>query len=343
MRRAILVFLILIVSLNVASAIEYECSDGSALDSTIREIDVGARRGINGLSLAVIRADETVAIGRITAEIITEAKILTFTNQSPTEEVTLSGTDYDVTLENATSNSATIEVDGSSEEIDVEDSGVVNGLEIYVKSAQGDNTSNMEAEIIIGSKYLTLTNDGTEFSTYVGDTKSYLIELTSASDNGATFEVSTCSTNEFVQLAEEPESPEPDPAANDTVVNETEINNTLIDNETDNGNSILGCANEGEFCGGISGAICCGAEDGELECEILDDTVIDGGGICVVPSGETGDKDGDRNLNLYFWIAGGVILLVTLAIIIRSLRSKHDSNVEDQTVIKFRGGDKSAF
>jgi len=340
MGRAILVVFILIVSLNVASAIEYECSDGSALDSTVREIDVGARRGINGLSLAVVRADETVAINRITADIITEAKILTFSNQSPTEEVTFSGTDYDVTLEDANLNSATIEVDGSSEEIDVEDSGVVNGLEIYVKSAQGDNTSNMEAEIIIGSKYLTLTNDGTEFSTYNGETTSYLIELVSASDNGATLEVSICDTNEFVQLAEEPEPPpEPDPVENDTEVNNTELNDT----DDDNGN-VLGCANEGEFCGGVAGVVCCGEENGELECDILDETVVDGGGLCIVPSaGDNGDKDRDRNLNLYYWIAGGVILLVILAIIIRSLRSKHDSNVEDQTVIKFRGGDKSAF
>jgi len=340
MKRALFVVLILIVSLNVASAIEYECSDGTALDSTIREIDVGARRGINGLSLALIRADETVAINRITADIITEAQILTFTNQSPTEEVTLSGTDYDVTLEDANSNSATIEVDGSSEEIEVEDSGVVNGLEIYVKSADGDNTSNMEAEIIIGSKYLTLTNDGTEFSTYVGDTTSYLIELVSASDNGATFEVSTCSTNEFVQLAEEPEPP-PEPAANETELNDTVVNDTEIDG---NDTNVLGCADEGEFCGGVAGVICCGEANGELECDILDDTVADGGGLCIVPSaGDNGDKDRDRNLNLYYWIAGGVILLVILAIIIRSLRSKHDSNVEDQTVIKFKGGDKSAF
>jgi len=334
-----LLFLLLI---PVVSAIEYECSDGAEMDVSIREVDIGERRSINGLGMTTVIADETGAISRIYAELIVGATKVTLSNETPTQEVEVAGDEYTVTLKNATDSRASVQVESSTEDLEEGTAGIVSGLQIMISESHGTDTSDMGADIILGKEYLILANDDVDKKIVTIDGTKYLVDLVSGSDNGATIGVGVCTSNEFVEVADEPECvvdsdcfPEGHTAENNTCgtmyncidgscVTSSSVCNAVNDTENDtDSNGVIPCLAEGASCSLFEGGSCCG----DLICEVDTDGDSIVGGTCVLP-GEVID-DGEETQLIYYLVGGGVLLFIVILILFFWARGKGKPKDED--------------
>lgn len=221
-KSLILLSLLLVLSLTLVTAAP-ECSDGSEPDSSLRGLDVGERRSINGVGIGLIDSDEIYVLRRFTAEIILEAKKISLSNETPEIEIELDSEDITIRLLGVTSDLVEVEVDDSSRKIEEGEVDSVGGFDVMVLSFSGNNASDMEATLLVGIEQISFSNDENPSVIEKIDGENYLIELFSASETQATFRVSTCETGE-VRLKAEPEpDPIPEPEVNDTIpeVNET--------------------------------------------------------------------------------------------------------------------------
>lgn len=186
-----------------ASAVKVICSNESKVLSDTNEIVVGDKGNINGLGIAVISADETNAIGRLTADLLVDAGKASVSNKSYSQEVNLLGGTHKINFANATEEKAIISIDGSYIEMykgDVNKSG-----DIFVMLAEIDisDSGNPGAKVIIGSQKLFLLNTENPAEKVSAGGMDYAVELYSASDSGATIKVSKCESGDISFGAED--------------------------------------------------------------------------------------------------------------------------------------------
>ncbi len=84
--------------------------------------------------------------------------------ENPSVSVTISGTDYTVTLLNGDSTSATIDVDGESKDITEGSSKKIGGIDIAVKSVTSSDVAGITATLLVGAEKITF-KDGSRVTT----------------------------------------------------------------------------------------------------------------------------------------------------------------------------------
>src|SRR3989344_4058377 len=124
MKKRVLLFLFVFLFVNIVSA-SYKCSVGDIITDD-EFVDIGEVKSINKINVALISPSWESA-----AEILLDAKHITLTNTSSSQDIKLLSGDYEISLVEITKDHVSIEVGGSKEEIEVNKLEKVGGLQIY--------------------------------------------------------------------------------------------------------------------------------------------------------------------------------------------------------------------
>ncbi|MEK6820517.1 MAG: hypothetical protein AABX71_02280 [Nanoarchaeota archaeon] len=233
-KRLLLAPLLLILTLTLVSA-AYTCSDGSELSTASKEISENNRASVNGLGIAVIKAEESAVLNKIEADLLIGAEKVMLTNETRSEIVDIAGTEYNISLVNVTDTTAKIKIDGSTDEIVIGELDVLKGLEVLVVEAEKGSLGEISAEIIVGTDEVSLSNTEKPAEIITFDEKQYLLEISSASDIKAIIAVSKCKTGNITLISEEVEEKEENATEEEnlTETNITEEPETAGEEETE--------------------------------------------------------------------------------------------------------------
>jgi len=223
MKKGILFLPMMIVLVMTLVSADYSCSEGDFVEDQ-DEIDLGERETINWLGLGLIASDETAALNKYSADLITDAKEFTLTNDTSSIEIEFKSGTQNVSLVNATDSTAKISVGGSSELGDEGDVMTVGSFKVFLTSTEGVYPGIATVKGIIGVEKISLSSDDL-FEIVTLDSVDYLLELFSASDDNAIVKVKKCD-NESADIVEVGEVVEEE-VDNSTVENVTVINETL--------------------------------------------------------------------------------------------------------------------
>lgn len=167
------------------------------------EIKLYNKKFSNGLSIGLIKSDETVPIRRISAKLIIDGYKFTLTDSKPNIIVKLKSGKKNITLNNLTANLIGITVEGSSKNLELKEVEPISNNEVFIYSMSGSYPGTATVEGIIGEKILELDNKNPPKIVSL-DSIDYLLELDSASDFDATIIVKTCdnSTAKIIEIAD---------------------------------------------------------------------------------------------------------------------------------------------
>ena len=234
-RGALVLILCLVFGLmfmsSFVSAIELSCTNGSEVSSDNGEIDTGDKKTVNGLGIGIISSDETAATGRLIADLIIGAGEISVSNNSASgSSIELLGTNYEITLVNASSDSANIKVGSDTGEITEMDSATIGSLIVFLSELTNGGVEGSTAKIILGAKKVSLSNKDAPHSKETVDGVQYVLELFSASDSGATITVSKCKNGDISIAGEESTADDGD---DEESSDEPEVDNTpaIIDSK----------------------------------------------------------------------------------------------------------------
>lgn len=206
----VLVFIMLIfvvVSISVISASdELSCSDNSKILSELNEVEVGNYRMINDLGIGVTKTSESVFYKRITADLLVDTRRAILSNKSSetspsSETISLLSGDYTVTFVKTNSTTATITVGGETVSISKLETTSVKGIFAMLTDITSEN-DNPTIKVIMGAKQISLSNEKSAEKIVIGN-KTYVIELSSASQTNALIKVSKCVSGEIVIKGQE--------------------------------------------------------------------------------------------------------------------------------------------
>lgn len=201
-KRVISLAFILLLSLVSA---KISCSDNSSVISDQNEVDLNLARAINNLRIGVSKTESRAVIKdrnlipRFSADLIIDAVRSSLSSTVSSEKITLSSGSYTATLKNTTALSATIDIDGESKKIEEGETETIKSLVVYLANAEESG----EAKIIIGIQKTSLSSDEKPSEKIILGNKTFFVELISASETNAIFEVSVCKTGE-IEILEEP-------------------------------------------------------------------------------------------------------------------------------------------
>lgn len=226
MKKGVLLFLILIFSINLVFAANYECSDGSLVIKNQKEIDLKNTKIINGISLGVSRSDETAAIERYSADLIIDAHKFSLTNETSSLELEFKTGKKTIGLNNLTGSIVNIDVGGTSGDVEKGDTATIGSFRVFLANAEGTYPGIATVDGIVGTDKIDLTSD--EPNKIISlDSIEYALELFSASDTNTIIIVSKC-TNDTAKITEiVVEVIENSTMENSTVENSTTTNLTL--------------------------------------------------------------------------------------------------------------------
>jgi len=213
----IFVILLLAVSVNLISAL-YTCSNGGTFVEEVHEIDMWNRRTINGIGIGLIDADEIPALNKLTVELILDAKKVSLNNQTFSEDITVDGKEYTISLVNSTVSEVKIDIDGSSKTLVEKELNTINGLEVLLVSTESEYPR--ESVILVGKEKVALSIPGNPSVIVKVSEKDYVLELFSASDNDATIKVKKCDKGNLTEIEDIEEDEEGEGDEGET--NETE-------------------------------------------------------------------------------------------------------------------------
>jgi len=223
-----LIFCISIVS--AAQKFIYNCTNGSELIENTKEIDLYDRKSVNGIGIGVTNADEISALARFIAEVIVDARQVELSNETISQIVNISGRIINVTLVNATDDSATIRIGQKNYYFNEKELTSAGNYEVFVYRAN-EAGGIMIAELLIGNDRIFFTSHDAATKEVTIDKIKYVIELFSASDNDATMIVRKCKTGDIQQFEYVPEETKNATINNGTVaLNKTQ--NQTVTNKT---------------------------------------------------------------------------------------------------------------
>ena len=201
MRKEAIILLILILVTPIVLG-KPTCSDNSSVIWDQKEIKIGESKIINSLGIGLIDSDEVGALSRISANIAIDAKSFSLKNTSSSEEIELLKGKYTVSLINVTSNSAGVKIDSELKDIEEGDFGTIKELIVVVIDADDSENAENAVKLLIGSKQVTLSNNGELSNKISAGNTTYLVELTSASDFQASITVSKCKSGEILLISD---------------------------------------------------------------------------------------------------------------------------------------------
>jgi len=198
---AISLFVILISISFVSAEIEVSCS--GTLSSDLKEIEVGNKRTINGIGIGVTNADEINVLSRLTADLFIDASKAIVSNSTYFQDVDLSDGSHTITFINASSGKAWINVDGTAQEIEEGDVVTFGSLFVMLANIDTSNSEDPSAKVVVGNQKISLSNDDNPADKVTVGDVDYVIELFSASDDGATINVYKCDGGDISIVGEE--------------------------------------------------------------------------------------------------------------------------------------------
>lgn len=197
----VLIFIVTAISTSIISAsIQLSCSDNSKLMSDQNEITTGNYRVINNLGIGVTKTSESVFYKKITADLLIDARRLMLSNKSSetsasSETISLLSGNYTITFVKTNSTSATIIVGGETISISRLEVNAVKDIFVMLTDITSEN-DNPTIKAIMGAKQLSLSNEKSAEKIIIED-KTYVVELSSASETNAIIKVSKCASSEI--------------------------------------------------------------------------------------------------------------------------------------------------
>ena len=193
MKKGALLFLAVLLFVNIVSA-SYNCSVGNIITDD-EFVDIGEIKSINKINIALI----SPSLGSA-AEILLDAKHITLTNTSSSQDIELLSGDYEISLVEITENYASIDVEGSKEEIEVNKLEKVGGLQIYALNLAGTYPGeDAKLELFAGSKYAFIYKKSPSVTETISGIE-YLIEIPYSSNTEAKISVKKCENGTIIKV-----------------------------------------------------------------------------------------------------------------------------------------------
>lgn len=198
-KEALILSLVLIAILPLASA-EFTCANNTEPTWDAKTIAVGDVRSIKGLTIGVSNADEVSAFSRLIADLLIDTQKVTIANSNITESVNLTQGTYTAKLSRIGID-IEINIDDEKEIIEVGEIGTIKSLSVFLSELNNPDGGEPSAIILVGAQQISLANDGTKYQKVTSGGKSYIVELSTASDNDATIAVYTCDSGEIQEIS----------------------------------------------------------------------------------------------------------------------------------------------
>ena len=218
-KEALIIFIAALFFIPFVSS-SYSCSDGSALIDDTDEIDLYHKKLINGVGLGLIYSDETAALQKYSATLLTNAYAFLLTQDDLSSTFEIDGVSKKITLINASDTSARIQLESSTDSFDDEQLKSISSLYLLLADSSGtypNGTATVKG--IVGEKSVELTNSAPSIISKING-KEYLLSLFSASDNNAVITVGTCANATITEIP-------------DVIVN-VSTNNSVINSSVNN-------------------------------------------------------------------------------------------------------------
>jgi hypothetical protein len=238
-KREILLFLSIILAVSLVSA-SYVCSDGSAVIEDSDGVKLGERSSINGLGLGLVKTRVTVR-STVSVDLLLDAKRISLTNETRTEEVEFKSGNHIIEIFNATDETASFIIDGDNQPIDEKETKNIGSLTVFLIDAEKSDLGEIKADILVGVDKTNLSSDeDSKIIVNINGTK-YLLWVFSASNDEAAIFVEKCKTGEILEIkANVTEDNKTESEANITSQNNqtseknatVEANNTTYKNNT---------------------------------------------------------------------------------------------------------------
>lgn len=231
----ILALMIILIQFQLVTA-KIICSDNSTVSTDQEEINLGTSRSINGLGIGVIKTDEINVFRRVIADLLIDTARVELSNQTLSQKIELLSGSYTVTLGNVSESTAKITIEGESKEITKDEEETIKGLITLLTKVEISEVSTT-AKLIIGAKKISLSNDQHPTEKLTFGTKTFIVQLSSASEANALVKVSKCNSGEISEIVTEipkNQTQENKNQTNQSIINNTQINNNTLENNLTN-------------------------------------------------------------------------------------------------------------
>jgi len=197
-KRYFILFLMLLFVIR-ASAVHYECSNGTEMKTGNEEIKLGYAKSILGFGIGVVYSREVPAVDRVEAEIILEAKRITLDNSQPKETIRFFDKEIEVELVDVEEENTTLKIDGTTDSFEKREYKKSGGYDVYVSEAYPDLN---KTEFVIGNKKIYLSNDNYPNYKLKINNDTFLISILSASSESAVMGINKCSYSDILEIGD---------------------------------------------------------------------------------------------------------------------------------------------
>ncbi len=199
MKKGLFFIFVFILLIAGAEAVKYECTNKTAIQKEVEEIKLGSAKSISDLGVGVVFSRETPATRKVLAEIMLDAKRISLDLSKSKEDLVFFDKITSVQLINTSANNATLSIGGSS--INIEEGDYVETGNFGVKLSKIYQDTK-KVDFIIGNKKIYLDNiNYPNYKTKFGN-NTFLVEITSASQDNAIIGVSKCKNSDIVEIYE---------------------------------------------------------------------------------------------------------------------------------------------
>ncbi len=230
--KKVVLLLVIILAISFTSAVHYTCSDGDNVKFKSEEIDEGETDSVLGLSIGLCMATENSYSQWVEGVVFIDASSLTMVANVTYGTELVSGNTSIIYYGVADSDSATIKIGSSSQEIELGECTQVGGVEVMLASISGSG-SGSTVKVLIGDIKKTLHTIDNPSEIVEFDSDEYGMEIVSGSSSGSTIRVSECSGGDLVEIAQNT-TVATNSTTNNTSTNQTSTNSTATNSTTTN-------------------------------------------------------------------------------------------------------------
>src|SRR3989344_1724525 len=195
MKKRYFLLIVLFLFITRIEAVKYECTNGTIIQKEVEEIKLGYVKSIGDLGVGIVYSRETPATKKFWAEVTLDAKRISLDSSKSKEDLVFFYKSTSVELINTTENTATLKIEESS--INLEEGDYIETGSFGVKLSK-IHQDTKGVDFIIGNKKIYLDNiDYPNYKLKLGN-DTFLIGISSASQENAVISVSKCKSSDII-------------------------------------------------------------------------------------------------------------------------------------------------
>ena len=217
MKKEAFLFLIAILLISKAGAVQYSCPNELDLQTKSEEILEGSTKSMLSVPLGICGAIESSVYGWIETQVFIDSRLLTIQGTNTTEGTDLVSGNTSVSYSNPAADSIKIKIGSTEQDIDLGDCTTVNNHAVMLKEISGSGSSSV-AKILVGKSKAILNTQSNPGDIIDFLSKKYSVQILGGSHTSSAIKISTCDAGDITEIAS--------PAINASNTTNSNLNNT---------------------------------------------------------------------------------------------------------------------